>query len=453
MGCTRPSLMLLALVVCGAVPCLASGRGQGPGVSPRRRPDVFLITVDTLRADHLQCYGYGRIQTPGIDGLANDGALFASAFTPTPLTTPSHVSILTGYLPRNHGVTDFGVPLSRSRSSMAQLLKAAGYQTAAFIGSVMLDSNRFAPGLNRGFDFYDNFPTTQPQRHQQPLERRAGVVVSRVEHWLAVHSTGPRFVWMHLYDPHEPYAPPPPYADAYKTQPYDGEIAYADSAVRQLLTRLQRRNQYDGALIILVGDHGESLGEHGEKAHGVFLYDATVHVPLILKLPSRQRAGTVINRQVRTVDILPTVMDLLSIRQKARMDGVSLRTLILAGDGEERPVFGETDYPLHFGWSPLRSIREHGFKFIEAPRPELYNLDRDPKELHNIFGTRTATASALREKLAAQPVVDVVKRTRRMDQPSIEQLRALGYLPSDSGADVAQPPLLPDAKDNIQNQQ
>ncbi|HSS98523.1 MAG TPA: sulfatase-like hydrolase/transferase, partial [Terriglobales bacterium] len=193
-------------------------------------PNIFLITIDTLRADHVHCYGYNQIQTPALDDLANGGIRFAKAFTPSPLTNSSHTSILTGLLPSTHGVTDFGIPLDDAHVTMAELLKAKGYHTAAFIGAVVLDSKTLAPGLDRGFDFYDNFPTNvQSKTHWDRLERRGEVVVKHAEAWLTAYPTGPRFVWVHLYDPHDPYEPPAPYSETYKDRPYDGEIAYADS--------------------------------------------------------------------------------------------------------------------------------------------------------------------------------------------------------------------------------
>jgi arylsulfatase A-like enzyme len=247
-------------------------------------------------------------------------------------------------------------------------------------------------------------------------------------------------------------SPPQPYARLYRRALYDGEIAYADSAVRQLMIQLKHRGLYDAAFIIIVGDHGESLGEHGEKSHGIFLYDATVHVPLIIKLPGQERAGTVVKHQARTIDILPTVLDLLSIRGDNRFDGESLRRLIFTDETDERPVIGESNYPLHFGWASIRSIRKNGFKFIEAPRPELYNVAADPAELDNIYEVRPATARTLREILVAEPVASVLKRTRRMDQESIEQLRALGYLGPDSSREISGRSTLPDAKDEIRKQ-
>src|SRR6266576_6447501 len=210
-------------------------------------------------------------------------------------------------------------------------------------------------------------------------------VVQRAETWLDGHRTGPHFVWVHLYDPHDPYEPPPPYSERYKDHLYDGEIAFADSALGRFLNYLKEQHWYEGALIIVVGDHGEGLGEHGEDTHGIFLYDSTTHVPLIMKLPDNMDSGKVVDAQVRTTDILPTVLDLIGIPTSAKFDGESLRPLFGGLEPHARVAFGETDYPLRFGWAPLRSVREPGFKFIEAPRPELYDLQHDPGELHNNY--------------------------------------------------------------------
>ncbi len=372
-------------------------------------PDVYLVTIDTLRADHVHCYGDDRIQTPALDSLARDGIRFAEAFTPSPITNTAHTSILTGLLPSVHGVTDFGIPLAKTYPTWAELLKQNGYQTAAFIGSVILDSRTLAPGLDRGFDYYDNFPSDPGQgEHWGRTERRGADVVHRAETWMDAHPQKPRFVWVHLYDPHDPYEPPPPYSQIYKDHLYDGEIAYADSALGNLLSYLERENRYRDALIIVVGDHGEGLGEHGEQTHGIFLYDATTHVPLILKLPLRAKStesgvaqgGKVVEAQVQTTDILPTVLDLLGIPPPAALGNRSLRPYFAGAEGD-RVVFAETDYPLHFGWAPLRAVRSGGFKFIEAPRPELYDLGKDPAELKNEYAARNITVQQLRAELAS----------------------------------------------------
>src|SRR5207237_5021608 len=271
------------------------------------QPDVYLVTIDTLRADHVHCYGYNRVQTPALDALAKDGIRFAQAFTPSPITNTSHTTILTGLLPSNHGVTDFAVPLADSHPTWAELLKQKRYHTAAFIGAVILDSKSLAPGLDRGFDFYDNFPVhAQTKTRWGRVERRGMDVVQHADNWLTAHPAGPHFVWVHLYDPHDPYEPPAPYDQKYKDQLYDGEIAYADSALATFVAYIKKQGWYENSLLIVVGDHGEGLGEHHEDTHGIFLYDSTTHVPLIVKLPGRTNSAKTANQHVRTTDMLPT---------------------------------------------------------------------------------------------------------------------------------------------------
>lgn len=385
--------------------CVSSGAGQAQKRTPP--PEVFLITIDTLRADHVHCYGYELIQTPALDGLAKDGIRFSQAFTPSPITNTSHTSILTGLLPSTHGVTDFAVPLAPAHPTLAALLKTSGYHTAAFIGAVILDSKTLAPGLDRGFDFYDNFPAqSQTKSRWGRVERRGADVVQHAQNWMTSHPTGPHFVWIHLYDPHDPYEPPPPFSQTYKDRLYDGEIAYADSVLAGFIGYLKKTGRYDNALIVVVGDHGEGLGEHGEDSHGIFLYDSTTHVPLIVKTPAKLPAGShsgqLVQAQVRTLDILPTVIDWLHIPIPERLDGESLKPLLNGTDEEkDRTAIGETDYPLRFGWAPLRSVRAEGFKFIEAPRPELYDLKADPKEVTNHYQPSDKTVEKFRGMLAA----------------------------------------------------
>ena len=273
---------------------LSAAASSAPTKTPP--PDIFLITIDTLRADHVHCYGYTNVATPALDALAKDGVRFTEAFTPSPITNTSHASILTGLLPGSHGVTDFGVPLSAAHPTVAELLKARSYRTAAFIGAVILDSKSLAPGFDRGFDFYDNFPEHSSTKSRWGrLERRGMVVVEHAENWLSKHPAGPHFIWVHLYDPHDPYEPPLPYSQIYKDHLYDGEIAYADSALAHFIAYLKRSGKYGNSVIVVVGDHGEGLGEHHEDTHGIFLYDSTTHVPLIVKLPGGLSAGTVVD--------------------------------------------------------------------------------------------------------------------------------------------------------------
>ena len=426
-------------------------------------PDVFLVTIDTLRADHVHCYGYQKIATPSLDSLAHDGVRFTQAFTPSPLTNTSHTTMLTGLLPSSHGVTDFGVPLSPSYPTAAELLRQRGYQTAAFIGAVILDSKSLAPGLDRGFDFYDNFPPhADPKTRWGRVERRGGEVVQHAEQWLVAHPKGPHFMWVHLYDPHDPYEPPAPFSQTYKDRLYDGEIAYADSALGNFLAFLKSQHLYNGAMIVVVGDHGEGLGQHGEDTHGIFLYDSTTHVPLLLKAPSSLNAAKVIDAQVRTTDLLPTLLSLLSDENSGKdtslkFDGSSLRPLLEGTESVSRIAFGETDYPLRFGWAPLRSIRRDGQKFIEAPRPEFYDLAADPGESKNLYAPWNADVQKSREMLAhlrkSQPKAP--PDAGAVSESTLSELQALGYLGSaDAGSATAvpEPSLLPDPKDHIEEQ-
>ena len=374
--------------------------GVGQRQKNAAKPDIFLVTIDTLRADHVHCYGYESIQTPALDGLAKDGIRFTHAFTPSPITNTSHTSILTGLLPSSHGVTDFAVPLAPTHTTLATLLKSDGYHTAAFIGAVILDSKTLAPGLDRGFDFYDNFPA-QPKTKSRwgRVERRGADVVQHAEAWMGAHPAGPHFLWVHLYDPHDPYEPPPPYSQTYKDRLYDGEIAYADSVLAGFVGYLKKTGRYDNALIVVVGDHGEGLGEHHEDTHGIFLYDSTTHVPLIVKMPGGGNPGKTVDAQVRTTDILPTVTGLLGIAPPEVLDGESMQPYLSGAESKDRTAIGETDYPLRFGWAPLRSVRAGGFKFIEAPRPELYDLHADPGELTNRYQLSDATVQKFRGML------------------------------------------------------
>ncbi len=374
--------------------------------APRKSlPDVYLITIDTLRADHVGCYGYRQVETPALDALAADGVRFTEAFTHSPITNTSHITILTGLLPSIHGVTDFGVPLSLQHATAAELLKKHGYQTAAFIGAVILDSNTLAPGLDRGFDFYDNFPAkTESKERWGRVERRGMTVVEHAEAWFEKHQTGPHFVWVHLYDPHDPYEPPPPFSEKYKDHLYDGEIAYADSALARWIAFLKKAGVYDNAIIIVTGDHGEGLGDHGEETHGLFLYDSTLHIPLILKMPVKTAGaaphGIVIDTQVRTTDILPTILAATGVTAPAELNGESLLPLLDAQVGSDRALFGETDYPLRWGWAPLRALRAENTKLIEAPRPELYDLQADPKELKNLYASGNAKLQNMQAEMA-----------------------------------------------------
>ncbi len=422
----------------------------------QRPPDVFLITLDTLRADRLGCYGYEKAQTPALDRLARDGIRFNRAFTPSPITNTSHASILTGLNPSTHGVTDFGIPLGSNHVTLAQTLKQRGYSTAAFIGAVILDSNSLAPGLDRGFDYYWNFPDlpkTAPRWGR--VERRGLDVVAEATQWLSAQRAGPRFVWVHLYDPHDPYEAPAPFTDP--KNPYDGEVAYTDQAVGQFLSVLEKNGWYKDALIVAVGDHGEGLGEHGEDTHGIFLYDSTLRVPLLVKLPAALHTSNVTpvtDDQASTTDIFPTVLDLLGIPVS---EGLAGRTLVMHWSLQRTAPVGslslaETDYPLRFGWAPLRAVRADHLKYIEAPRPEFYHLKQDPGETQNRYEPWNPEVQRLRAILAEARAKAPTNpaSSGAVDPKTIEHLRQLGYLGTDPGSTtVPEPSLLPDPKDKI----
>src|SRR6266481_1037360 len=413
---------------------LGSGAAGEPRPDKASRRDVFLITIDTLRADHVHCYGYDRVQTPSLDQLAKQGVRFTQAFTPSPITNSSHASILTGLLPSSHGVSDFGVPLAASHFTLAETLKKRGYRTAAFIGAVILDSKALAPGFDRGFEFYDNFPAqSETKSRWGRVERRGMEVVQHAETWLNAHPAGPHFVWVHLYDPHDPYEPPAPYSETYKDRLYDGEIAYADSPLGHFLAYLKKQGWYESSLIVVVGDHGEGLGEHHEDTHGIFLYDSTMHVPLLVKLPEEREAGRTVEAQVRTTDIMPSILEVLGVLAPARLDGESLGPFLTGTGAAPRTVFGETDYPLRFGWAPLRSVRKEGLKFIEAPKPELYDLPSDPNELQNHYVPCDPRVQKLRKilaELSAKSPAPAKTLPATISADTIDELHALGYLDS-----------------------
>src|SRR5689334_6191213 len=366
-------------------------------------PNVLVITIDTLRADHLGCYGYKGAHTPNLDGLASGGVRFDRAFTPVPITLPSHTVIFTGTYPTASGIHDFSANRLGSQSiTMASLLKDKGYATGAVVASAVLDS-RF--GLNRGFDFYyDHFDFNRlEEANLDEMERPANAVADVALDWLAQNAGKRFFFWMHLYDPHAPYKPPAPYDAEFQANPYDGEIAFADAQVGRVLEFLKTKGLYEKTIIIFSGDHGEGLGEHGEKTHGFFIYNSTLHVPLIIHLPGAKPHST--SEPVSTADILPSLLDEIGLSKPAQVQGTSFAAAL---DGKPDPhapprgLYAETFLPrLHFNWSELRGIQFERYKFIEAPKPELYDLEKDPGELQNLFDQKKAVGSEMRSKLSA----------------------------------------------------
>src|ERR1700682_2029277 len=353
-----------------------------PGLLAESKPNlnVVLITIDTLRADHLGCYGDKQIKTPNIDGLAAGGGRFEDAFAVAPGSRPSHSSILTGKYPMLSGMHHFsGNKLSPLQPALASVLKQAGYQTGAVIGAAVLDS-RF--GLNQGFDFYyDHFDFSRlDEANLDEMERPGNVVADVALDWLAKNSQKKFFLWMHLYDPHFPYHPPEPYSREYAAQPYDGEIAFADEQVGRLLRFLKEKGIYRNTVIVLCGDHGESLGEHGEKTHGFFIYNATMHVPLIIRLPENRLPENAAARAVADpaslVDLMPTVLGAIGLEIPSQVQGRRLLSELRADRTDQanraRVLYGETFMPrIHFNWSELRGSENTKYHFIDAPRPEL----------------------------------------------------------------------------------
>jgi arylsulfatase A-like enzyme/Flp pilus assembly protein TadD len=427
------------------------------GVAAQPASNVVLITIDTLRADHLGCYGDASIQTPNIDRLARESARFTHAYTPVPVTLPAHAALFTGAFPLATGMHDFtGNKLPSGAATLAQELRNQGYATAAFIGSAVLDS-RF--GLNRGFDIYfDHFDFRKEEEvHLDAIERRADQVVDEALKWLSRNPNRPFFLWVHLYDPHAPYNPPEPFASRYLSQPYDGEIAFADAQVGRLFAFLRRQGVFDPSLLVLASDHGESLGEHGEQTHGFFIYDSTLHIPLIIKVPGTP--PRVVRDEVSLVDVMPTLLQAVKIPVPASVQGRSLLGLILGRPAANTSnLYAESYLPLlHFGWNPLRSVRWQGWKFIETARPELYNTRTDNKEVRNLFSTQQARAQELRDRLNrlvrlfAPQSGELPARKEPIDLALAEALRSLGYAAFSAGNIIdAQGKPLADPKDRIQ---
>ena len=396
--------------------------------SQRRVPDLILITLDTVRADRIGAYGYKSAATPNLDRLAAEGVRFTDATAHAPLTGPSHASILTGLYPSRLGVRDnAAAPLPDSAVTLTETLRDAGFRTGAFVGAFVLDR---AYGFAQGFEAFDADFGRFDSGLKQQAQRRAGAVVDNAVRWLQRVPTGDRvFLWVHLYDAHTPYTPPSRYLRRFASSPYDGEIAYVDSAVGRLLEALRASGRYDNSAISVISDHGESLGEHGEDEHGFFLYDAVLRIPWILKLPFA-KSPVVIREQTRAVDLVPTVLDVIGVRAPADLDGESLLPVIRAKARATVPAsYAETFYPrLHFGWSELRAVRDGEWKFIEAPRPELYALKTDIREQRNVANERERLVTGLRAELGRMRRNEADAPAVQPDAETLERLRSLGYV-------------------------
>jgi arylsulfatase A-like enzyme/tetratricopeptide (TPR) repeat protein len=443
---------LLAVVVLG----LLAPRGQ-VWLRERRlrstpRPvDVVLLTLDTTRADHLGCYGSRDAATPRLDALAKSGVRFLSAYSPVPLTCPAHASVLTGLIPRHHGVHDNGsFVLGESPTTLAEVFVDAGYRTGAFVSAFVLD-RRF--GLARGFATYED-DVLDGGRDNVEASVPSAVTVDRAIAWLRRDHERPLFIWVHFYDPHFPYAAPEPFASRYKDRPYDGEMAYMDAQVGRLLDAVAERRR--PTLVAAIGDHGESLGEHGELTHSYFIYDATQHVPLLLALPGHLPAAETVAPVVRGIDLMPTLLELAGLPVPGRLDGQSLVPLITCRSrAEPGPAYMESYHPrLWWGAGELLGLRTGPWLFIQSKRPELYDTTLDPGELRNVASLHPAELARFRASV--QGVVsegeregkgDPLAARQALDPDAEARLRALGY--AAAGAPAASDKQdLPDAKDN-----
>jgi arylsulfatase A-like enzyme/Flp pilus assembly protein TadD len=423
---------------------LALAFGRAAGQSPRR-PNILLITLDTTRADRMGFLGSTRGLTPALDAFSRKATVFTRAYSQAPVTTVSHATLLTGTFPPAHQVSDFGAPLPATVPYLPQLLRDAGYRTAAFVGSLILDPrNGTAPGFDRGFDVYDaGFRLRRPgDDRYRSVERRGDEVAARALAWLSTPPSrersggqappGPWFLWVHLFDPHDPYDPPADLKRRFAAAPYDGEIA----AVDRLVGRLVQAAAAD-TVVAIAADHGEALGDHGEDTHGVFLYDAVLHVPLVVRLPAAS-TGARVDTRVRLADLAPTLLEAAGLPIPPAMQGESL--MRPAGD---RPVYAETEYPRRaFGWSPLAAWRNDRFLLVRAPKPELYDMVADPAAARNLAATRARVVDGMAEELR-QFVVGSGGSSRsggsrtNVDPELAKRLAALGYVSGTNAASRA----------------
>jgi len=426
------SFMRRAIILCLflLLPALAAAAAD--------QPNVILITLDTVRADRMGFLGSKLGVTPQLDALATQSVIFEHAYSQAPITPVSHATILTGTFPQYHGIRNFGDRLPPTVPFLPDILHAQGYHTGAFVGSIILDpKNGFASGFERGFDVYNAGFHRQKtgERREASMQRRGEVTLGFALEWIGQQKGGPFFLWFHLWDAHDPYNPPEPFRSRFPNAPYNGGIAYVDSIVGKLLDYLRSQGLYDNTLIAVAADHGESLGEHGELTHSIFLYDSTIHVPLLLKLPSNRSAGQRVNATASLVDLAPTVLEVLGQTPPTNMQGHSLLPLIGNPHPENRPSLATGDHSERsFGWSALVSLRSGNQLYVRAPKPELYDLSADAGAKTNLYAGKRATAVRLAVQLDS-----FVKRISEgapqalqdgLDEKSREKLSALGYVAS-----------------------
>lgn len=424
---SRGQLAATVLALSLAAASLGCGRSEpGDDLASTRVPEstpVILVSIDTLRSDRLPAYGYEAGDTPALDTLSEQGILFERAYSHAPTTLPSHASILSGLLPPDHGVRDnLGYSFDGARlPTLPRLLRDAGYRTGGFVSAYVL---RSAVGLDAGFDVYDDEIEFRDLQGLGDLQRPGDETLRRAVAWLDSVEREPFFLFFHIYEPHTPYSPPEPFASRFSSA-YDGEVAQADRVVGRLVQALQERGLYEPSLIVLLSDHGEGLGDHGEQEHGILLYREDLQVPLMVKLPGSAHAGLRIAEPAQLVDVVPTVLDLLGLERPEGLAGESL--LALQGASEPRALYAETFYPrLHFGWSDLASIIRGDHHLISGPDPELYDLAADPAERDNVLRRERRSYAAMRDALAG--IDRELQAPGEVDAATRDKLSALGYV-------------------------
>ena len=436
----RPVRTAFALAMVVLAGCNRPADSEVDRTAYRDAP-VILISIDTLRADRLPAYGYQEVRTPHIDALRADGILFRNAYSHVPLTLPSHASLLTGKLPADHGVRDnLGYRITSDGATLPQLLRAGGYATGAAVSAYVL---RGETGMAAMFDEYDDRIAFEGGTELGALQRPGSATAAAGARWIARQGEKPFFFLLHLFEPHTPYEPPEPFRSA-TANPYDGEIAHADAIVGTFLDSLKTSGVYDRAIVVLLSDHGEGLGDHGEAEHGIFVYREAMQVPLIVKLPKGSGAGGTFEEPVGLTDILPTILSLTGRPLPAKLAGVPLLGPLARPAGNRR-IFGESVYGrLHLGWSDLRSLVDSTHHYIDAPRAELYSVRDDPREQKNLLAEERRVAASFRAALEAHP--RNLTAPTAVSSEEAAKLTALGYVSAPSTSAGAE---LPDPKDGI----
>ncbi len=436
--------VILGIVALAVALAAAGGWRYARASAPVSGP-IIVISVDTLRADHLPAYGYARVKTPAIDALAADGVLFERAYSHAPQTLPAHTALLSGRLPFETGVRDnVGFTVGSDVRLLPQMLRDRGFATGGVVSSFVL---RKDTGIAQGFDFFDgDMPTASSDTTIGQVQRDGAQSEAIAEKWLGTVGTARAFLFLHLYEPHKPYSPPERFA---KYDPYDGEIAYADEIIGTLIRYLKTHQLYDRSTIILLSDHGEGLGDHGEQEHGLFVYDEAIHVPLVVKQEGNSGAGRRVADLVQHIDIMPTLLDFVKAPIPGQLRGRSLKPL-LEGTGklQASPVYSEALYArYHFGWSELTALTDERYRYIKAPREELYDLQRDAKEHTNVAEERSQAAQAMRGVLDRLAAGATIQPPSEVSADARERLQALGYVGAQTGASTAAGAELADPKD------